>query len=70
LKRLTIIFDCGCSLTLWAERKELKEATHCCEQHAYQAADPVPIEGKRVFTVSIEPSSEPPPPSHSLGSRR
>jgi len=56
LKRLTIIFDCGCSVTLWAQDSFLKDQTHCCSQHGYQAADPVPLEGKTVGIVSVEPN--------------
>jgi hypothetical protein len=30
--------------------------THCCDKHGFEAADPMPFEGKKVSTVVIEPA--------------
>jgi len=67
VKRLSIIFDCGCTLTLWAERNELRDADHRCDAH--ETDDPGSFERKTISRISVEPS-QPGQPQHSLGSRR
>src|SRR5947209_4925091 len=61
MKRITIIFDCGCSVSLWAQGSQLKEELHNCPRHGRS------LEGKTVSAVSIDPIET--PRSHSLGSR-
>jgi len=64
MKRITLIFDCGCSVTLWAETRMLLEARHNCgkEEHEEDAATIAPcgpfLEGKKISHVSIEPAPE------------
>jgi hypothetical protein len=62
LKRVTIIFECGCSLTVWAETSGLSAAEHYCEEHEAIRDVRLPsllpdwrgLEGKKISTVSIE----------------
>lgn len=65
MKRFTIVLACGCSVTLWAERNELKEAGTKCEDHHDEKGWALQglaewrsgLEGKLIHHVSIEPKA-------------
>lgn len=62
MKRVTIIFECGCSLTLWAEQNAFSAAEHFCDEHEATREPGTPsllpdwhaLEGKKISTVAIE----------------
>jgi len=54
VKRFTIIFECGCSFTIWAEGSQLAEADHKCLDHESDDPGWQSFEGKKISHISVE----------------
>lgn len=65
MKRITIVFDCGCSVTLWAQTSVLKEARHNCSDHERDHQQFWRwCQEKTIAVVSAEPAGSQPGASH------